>query len=87
MEKQQPEKPQDYIQRVSMAKRRKERAQECVKRVRDLASHLEYVAQLCEAGDHGALLACGRLEKEIIKLRNSLIKDVPQDVEIRVNYR
>ena len=45
--------------------------------LRRLANHLEHVAGLCEADDADALVAYGRLEKEIMNLWNKLTKEVP----------
>ena len=86
MDKQQEKKPQKRVQQISMADYREEKAQECVKRIHDLANHLEYVAQLCETGDSGAWYACGQLEKELTKLQDSLTKAVPRDISIQINF-
>ena len=45
-----------------------EQAHQSVMRLRHLANHLEHVAGLCEAGNTDALVAYGRLEREIMSL-------------------
>lgn len=61
------------------------KARESVTLLRGLAIHLEHVAELCEAGNADAWLACGQLEKEFVKLRNKLMKAVPPKVKIDIN--
>lgn len=85
MDKQQGKKPQ-HIEQITIADNREEKAQQCVKRIHDLADHLKYVAELCEAGDRVAWYVCGQLEKELNKLQNSLTKAIPQDINIRINF-